>query len=211
MIKNVLKISALGLALTLIGNTAAFGVTNEYVCHGEAGPNSYACLASYGYKGEDGFDVDRHDNHPTDVYKHSCTSFAAFMVYKLNPTLTEVSIFDSAQYWDTQSVEKAGADFGPVPHVGDIAQWEAFQVTPKGHVAYVEKVVKNANGSINHIIIADDNSGLRYTTRRKLYPGVSTGVISWPHGFITFYPPTPQRWGTGKPPFELNSAPLVNK
>jgi hypothetical protein len=211
MIKNIFRISAVGLALTLIGNTAAFGATNEYTCQGVAGPSSYACLASYGYVGEDGFDVDRFDNHPTDVYKHSCTSFAAFMVYKLNPTLTEISTFDSAQFWDTQSVERAGADFGSVPHVGDIAQWEAAQVSPKGHVAYVENVIKNTNGSINHIIIADDNSGLRYTTRRKLYPGVSIGVISWPHGFITFHAPTPQRWGTGKPPFELNSTPLVNE
>lgn len=200
-------IAAIATTFVLLSGTSAFAIENSWVCAGETGVNSYACVSEYGYRGEDGFDMDRF-SEVSGGLKHSCTSFAAYMVYKLNPTLTAISTFDSAQYWDTQSVERAGATFGPVPHVGDIAQWDASTNRSMGHVAYVEEVKRTPNGSLSYIIVADDNSGLLRATKRKLYPGSTTGVISWPKGFITFYAETPNRWGTGKPPFELNSAPL---
>jgi hypothetical protein len=206
--KKVLLGSVLSLSLTFLVSSSAYAADNSWECPPETGASSYNCVSDYGYKGEDGFNVDRFSEKGIVNDKHSCTSFAAFMIFKMNPTLTAISTFDSAQYWDTQAVQSGVAVFGTEPHVGDIAQWEPGQNRTVGHVAYVVSVQRNANLTLNHIIIADDNSGLLATTRRKLYPGSISGVISWPHGFLTFNAPTSSKWGIGKPPFQINFSPL---
>lgn len=73
-----------------------------------------------------------------------------------------------------------------MPHVGDIAQWNADSGLSFGHVAYVKSVVKSTTGTVLYIVVADDNGGRLVTTQRKLYPGVTTGTISWPDTFVTF-------------------------
>ena len=100
----------------------------------------------------------------------------------------------NASDWDTSAVQY-GFPVGQVPNDGDIAQFDSNG----GHVAWVEYVVYNANGSVSYIVTSDDNvSG--YTTAKKRFPGTA----SWPDLFITL----PALPGGGGPRMGFQSAPL---
>ncbi len=196
----------LSFAISFTYSQQALALSNSWVCT-LTGPayDRYGCVAGYGYGGEDPYNMDRFSTVLADGTKHSCTSFAAYMLYYDNTYNAALGHFDSAQYWDTESVSMAGASLSLQPHIGDIAQWEASSPNrTEGHVAVVESIDYASNGSVNFIITVDDNSGLNYATKRKLYPGVTSGVIPWPHVFITFPGFTghlgPLGGGGGKPP-----------
>lgn len=174
-----------GITIAVSSSTGAFALDNVETCTGSAS-NRYACTAEWGYSGEDPYNVDRFSSVSSSGTKHGCTSFAAFMLYINSPWMSAISTFDSAQYWDTDALSRTNATLSNSPKVGDIAQWDADPGLDFGHVAYVKTVVKNSAGIVQYIIVADDNGGRLVTTQRKLYPGVTTGSISWPDNFITF-------------------------
>jgi hypothetical protein len=190
--------AAIGITISATSATGAFALTNVEVCTGTAS-NRYLCTAEWGYVGEDPYNVDRFSTIASDGSKHGCTSFAAYMVALLSPWMPAISTFDSAQYWDTDADTRTDAVLSIVPKVGDIAQWNADSGLAFGHVAYVKSVVKSPTGTVLYIVVADDNGGRLVTTQRKLYPGVTTGTISWPDKFITFpkNPPAPGGSGGG--------------
>lgn len=193
---KLLATTIVGITISITTATGAFALDNIEICTGTA-TNRYACTAEWGYAGEDPYNVDRFSSVASDGTKHGCTSFAAFMVAAFSPWMSAISTFDSAQYWDTDAVSRTSATLSSIPHVGDIAQWNADAGLKLGHVAYVKSVVKNSSGAIQYIIVADDNGGRLVTTQRKLYPGVNTGTISWPDNFITFPKHTPSSGGGG--------------
>lgn len=188
--------ATIGITIAASSATSAFALDNVEICTGTAA-NRYACTADWGYVGEDPYNVDRFSTIASDGSKHGCTSFAAFMVALFSPWMPAISTFDSAQYWDTDADTRTDATLGAVPHVGDIAQWNADSGLSLGHVAYVKSVVKSSTGTVLYIIVADDNGGRQVTTQRKLYPGVTTGTISWPDKFITFPKNPPSSGGGG--------------
>lgn len=170
--------------------------------------DTYLCTNLYGYYGEDGYNVDRFSTVASDGSKHSCTSFAAYMLYHENTHFAAISSFDSAQYWDSDASALPGVHVGTIPHLGDIAQWDADTALAYGHVALVT-AVNMAGGRVASVQTADDNSGRKITTTKFLFPGVNSGTISWPDHFITFpgftgiyYPPSGSAGG-GKPPIAV--------
>lgn len=192
---KIVVTSMIGLLISITGGTGAFALENQEICTGTTS-NRYICTSEWGYVGEDPYDVDRFSTIAPDGSKHGCTSFATFMLSLFNPWMPAISNFDSARYWDTDAATKTNATLGYTPHVGDIAQWNQDSGLPFGHVAYVKTVFKNSSGAISYIVVADDNGGRLVTTQRKLYPGVTSGTISWPDTFITF-PTAPIGGGGG--------------
>ncbi len=212
--KKLLPI-VISTALFAAAPAGAWAAQNKWLCTQNSDPlkNSYYCTYDWGYLGTDPYNVDRFSAIFPDGTKHSCTSFAAYMLYYSNSYQPAIANFDSAQYWDTDAVAKAHATVGSVPHIGDIAQWDAAQVSPKGHVAVVIDVVRTSSGALYSVTVADDNAGLGYTSQRVLYPSATSGVISWPHTFITF----PGFSGTlglvgggGGKPYQVTSIPVTN-
>lgn len=175
----------LAVAISFTGHSGAFAIVNEETCTGTI-EDTYLCVSDWGYVGQDPYNVYRFSSGEINEPKHGCTSFAAYMISLFSPWMPVISNFDSAQYWDTQSDTLTPATLSVVPHVGDIAQWNADDKLEVGHVAYVKSVVRDAAGRLQHITIADDNGNRRLTTQRKLYPGVQAGTIRWPDIFITF-------------------------
>lgn len=183
--KLLTALAALGVIFW--SSDTALALSNSWVCNDSgSGVVSYSCVSTYSYLGEDPYNVDRFSVVFPDGTKHGCTSFAAYMLYYDNAYSSAIAHFDSAQFWDTEAVAYAKATLSSTPHIGDIAQWDAAQVSPSGHVAVVESIGYTSTAAVEYIVIADDNAGLGHTTRRKLYKGVAVGVISWPHTFITF-------------------------
>jgi hypothetical protein len=152
-------------------------------------PTTYRCASIFGYFGEDPYDVDRHSTYASDGTKHSCTSFAAFMLAKYNKWMPEISGFNSAQSWAVEAVNKVGATVSQTPHVGDIAQW-GFSTDPETafqHVAWVASVTISSSGKLLEIVVYDDNGGImRNTTKRYLKAYVGSASLRWPNTFITF-------------------------
>ena len=182
---KILLCTALGISIVSGNATGAFALMNEDVCP-ENHDKPYACVAEWGYVGEDPYDMDRFSTVLRDGSKHGCTSFDAFMLALYNEWMPPISTFNSARFWDTDATTRTAATISGFPKVGDIAQWNATEKLEYGHVAYVKTVVKTFAGDIQYIIVADDNGGRLATTQRKLYPGVMYGTISWPDNFITF-------------------------
>jgi surface antigen len=147
--------------------------------------SSYSCVAMTGYKGTAPYNVDRF-SVLHNGFKHSCTSFAAYMLYNYNTHSSAITNFDSAQYWDQEASRVAGARVSSTPHLGDIAQWNAVSGSlPLGHVAFVIDVIKSSSGQVTEIITLDDNANRGVTTEKHLFPAAG-GTISWPDNFITF-------------------------
>lgn len=184
------------IGLSVSSYSGAFALDNVEICTATSS-NSYACVAEWGYVGEDPYNVDRFSSVANNQTKHGCTSFAAYMISLFSPWMPAISNFDSAQYWDTQSDSRTPATLSAIPHAGDIAQWNADEDLDFGHVAYVKSVVRNSAGTLQYIVVADDNGGRMITTQRKLYPGIQTGTISWPDKFITFPKTLTGSGGTG--------------
>jgi surface antigen len=183
--KKIIITATLAIGLTISGYSGAFALDNEEICTAKS-YDSYSCVADWGYVGEDPYNVDQFSEGEGNEPKHGCTSFAAYMISLFSPWMPAISHFDSAQYWDTQASSRTPAALSVVPHVGDIAQWNAKGNLTLGHVAYVMSVVRNSSGKLLHIDVADDNGTRKITTQRRLYPGVQTGTIRWPDNFITF-------------------------
>ncbi len=186
MKKQIATIAALIFLFTISISEPAKADSRDCIA---AVPATYRCVSSFGYLGEDPYDVDRHSTYASDGTKHSCTSFAAFMLAKYNKWMPEISGFNSAQSWAVEAVSKVGASVGPTPHVGDIAQWglntdpeTAFQ-----HVAWVTSVTYSSTGQLLEIAVYDDNGGImRNTTKRYLKAYVGSSSLRWPNTFITF-------------------------
>jgi surface antigen len=176
------------IVLAISSANAAFGFGNFEDCSSTASGGSgdtYTCVAWSGYTGEDGYNVDRFSTVASDGSKHSCTSFAAYMLYHENTHFKAISTFDSAQFWDNDASVLTGVTVGQVPHVGDIAQWEADSSLTQGHVAVVTAITMTGS-KVESIQTADDNAGRKVTTTKVLFPGVNSGTITWPDHFITF-------------------------
>jgi hypothetical protein len=157
--------------------------------------------------GQDEYDVDRF-SETVNGTRHGCTSFAAHQLYLFNSYMPKISYFDSAQYWDTEARDRVSATLSSRPHLGDIAQWNAKgSALPKGHVAWVEEITYTGSGVVDFIIVVDDNAGLGFTSKRKLFPGATLGVISWPDTFITFPGFSGNGAGAGKPPSVMSAQP----
>lgn len=173
--------------LTVLGVGPANALTNVETCTSPV-YDSYFCVQDTGYVGEDPYDVDRFSSTDSpDHTKHGCTSFAAYMLALFNPWMQAISFFNAARSWDTDATTKVGATLVSDPNVGDIAQWDQDSKMEFGHVAYVYNVARLHNtGTILYIQVEDDNGGRNITTRRTLYPGATSGTISWPDHFIRF-------------------------
>jgi CHAP domain len=189
----------MGLVLALAQSLPALAVENAWDCTPRTGESNYVCVEQYGYIGSDPYNVDRFSNE-LNGEKHGCTSFAAHMLYLFNAYDPDITVFNSAQYWDTDAVKLAGASLSKKPKVGDIAQWNADKPLVFGHVAWVEEVNYFPSGAIKSIKIFDDNASLGFASRRILYPTATKGVISWPDNFITFPGFKGLGAGAGKPP-----------
>jgi len=198
---------------------AAFGSGNTEDCtspSATSGGDTYSCVSWSGYVGQDGYHVDRFSTPAPDGSLHSCTSFAAHMLWHENTHFSQISTFDSAQYWDNDASVLPGVVVSTTPHVGDIAQWEKDANLQYGHVALVTNVVMS-NGKVLYINTADDNAGRQVTTTKVLFPGTSNSVASWPDHFITFpgfsgiyYAIPLTGGGGGKPPVALGVTPATN-
>lgn len=193
---------------------AAYAASNLETCTAVSS-NSYSCVAWSGYAGEDGYNVDQWSNVVNGT-KHSCTSFAAYMLYHENTHFSQISHFNSAQYWDTDAAPLSGVIISHTPHVGDIAQWDADSLLAFGHVAVVLSVT-TSGGAVVSIDTADDNATRGVTTEKTLYPTSNNNTASWPDHFITFpgfsgiYIPIPSGGGGGgKPPAPVTVTPSTN-
>jgi surface antigen len=186
--------SVLILASTLSSPAFAAVPQNDWVCHESgyicantkfAGPTGYS-----GYDGPYGYDTDQQGAH----IAHNCTSYVAYRFYQVMGYYhAPYNRFGDAADWDV-NVKKyePAASIGKVPYVDDIAQWNF------GHVAWIEAVNYNANGSVASIVISDDNYGLKFASQRILYANQPKGVIAWPDNFIGL--PIYSGGGGGKPP-----------
>ena len=184
------KITFIVLALSLIASSQASATVLETKinCTGEV-PTTYFCVSNYGYKGKDPYGLHRYSQpNLVDGSMHGCTSFAAYMLSIKNPWITGLSGFDAARSWAHDALTKiTGAVVDQDPTAGDIAQWGSPSDADMGHVAYVEQVFLDTNGSVTGVIVADDNGGRnRFTTRKTIMKASPTSSISWPDNFITF-------------------------
>lgn len=106
---------------------------------------------------------------------HNCTAYAAYMISITKMDDPNYNKLGNAIDWDTRAVQY-GYPIGQVAHEGDIAQFDSGG----GHVAYVETVVYNSNGSVNYIVTSDDNVNGYTTAKKRFY-----GTASWPDLFIS--------------------------
>jgi surface antigen len=201
------------IAMALIGlstsSAQAADLVTKETCTG-LDYSTYSCVSAYGYSGSDPYNLDRFSkNNLVDGTKHSCTSFAAFMLYKNNPYMEKISTFNAARSWAYEAKTLVGATVDNDPTAGDIAQWGKPTDEDLGHVAYVEQVLLNASGQVIGVIVADDNGGKRRTTSRKtIMKATPSNDISWPDNFITF--PNYLGSGGGRPAAMLRGTLQVN-
>ena len=192
--KKTLIILALAASFSAMSSSGAFAIESEWVCKG-TNYDPYACTADWGYVGYDNYQLYQYSSGPSyDL--HGCTSFAGYMLWMFNAHASGIYHFNSAQYWDNEAPSKGIAQVGSVPHVGDIAQWEANAAPTQGHVAWVKALEYHPSGALKSIVVVDDNYTLRYTSQRRVYFGSNSAVLPWPSHFITF-PAAPPSPGTG--------------
>jgi surface antigen len=182
--KKIFATLVLSVAMSSATTSWAMASGTEWVCTGTT-YDPYLCTAEWGYAGSDSYNLDQYSWGPINN-RHGCTSFAGYMLSAFNAHNSMIYHFDSAQYWDNQAPTYGNATVGIIPHVGDIAQWEASSVPLSGHVAYVKEVKYNSNNVLQSIVIADDNFGLHFTTQRRIYVGSTSSILSWPDHFLTF-------------------------
>lgn len=206
--------AGLAVVLSVVSANIAYAVTNTNTCT-SVDYDSYSCVSWSGYVGEDGYNVDRFSTIAVDGTKHSCTSFAAYMLYHENTHYSQITYFDSAQYWAIDAAALSGVIVSRNAHVGDIAQWNSNSNLPYGHVAVVIDITYTSTGTIAYITTADDNSNLKIASEKRLYPGNTTG-IGWPSNFITFpgftgiFTNQISGGSGGKPPVALVVSPVTN-
>ncbi len=189
----------LSTTLTLVNPSWAIAAGNFESCISPIA-SSYQCVSATGYKGTDPYNVSRFSARAADGSLHSCTSYAAYRLYYSNPYMPAISNFDSAQFWATEAVSRVGATLNLIPKVGDIAWWDSSTVPTMGHVAVVDSVNLNPNGTVLSIKVSDDNSGRLITTNKTLYPAQTGGSIAYPQKFIRFPSLAAGGGGGGRPP-----------
>lgn len=124
----------------------------------------------YPYPNESTVNVD-----PWNFYYRQCTSFIAWRMnrdagrttapyYFLN--LMHGGRWGNAENWSANATA-LGFVVNSTPAVGAIAHWNASEIPPLGHVAYVEQI--NGDGSVN---VSEYNfaSALNYGTRNNVRP-----------------------------------------
>lgn len=199
MPKNRLVLcSALSALITFTVIAPSHASPGQEYCT-DSSPSSYLCAATYGYRGEDPYNMDRFSPSDSQGNKHSCTSLAAYMLWYRNSYDADIGYFNSAQYWDTDALRVADARVTRTPHLGDIAQWDADNRLAQGHVAWVSEITYSPSGAIERIAVVDDNATRLVTTGKYLYPRETSlsGTISWPDHFITFPGFVPSGGGIG--------------
>lgn len=90
--------------------------------------------------------------------------------------------WSNAMNWDNAAIA-SGMVVDSDPQPGYVAQWNEDEIGGVGHVAYVESVTRNADGSIQKIKISQYNSGVKYGySDDELIPGKP----GYPPRFIHF-------------------------
>ena len=107
-------------------------------------------------------------NNPNTIYStrgyayRNCTDYVAWKLQSLGVASGWTSGLGNGGDWYTNAANKSGLDRGTVPKVG------AAAIVPSdtpgyggyGHVAYVEKVDKDANGAVTSITVSEYNYDL---------------------------------------------------
>ena len=85
--------------------------------------------------------------------------------------------------WD-EAAERAGVPITTMyPAPGDVAQWNLGEIGGDfGHVAYVEKVNMNSDGTVKSIMVSQYNIVLNNYSEKELVPGTS----GYPGRFLMF-------------------------
>lgn len=116
----------------------------------------------------------------------NCTSYVAYRI-NLNGfrfhNQFRVDRWGHGKDWDEAALA-AGFTVNATPTKGGVAQWDVGEIAGDfGHVAYVEEVLKNSDGSIKSIRISQYNITLNaYSEKKDLKPGDS----GYPPRFIDF-------------------------
>lgn len=132
----------------------------------------------------------------TDKWKFAACNCTSYVAYRLNmngfkfDNQFRVSRWGHGKDWD-EAAEAAGVPMSTEPQVGDVAQWNLGEIGGDyGHVAYVEKVDRNDDGSVKSIIVSQYNEkNDRLYSRDTLTPG----VYGYPGRFLHFVIRTPKR------------------
>ena len=104
---------------------------------------------------------------PWGFYNRECVSFVAWrlnndngMAFSNNMSVNKVAgHFGFAYQWKDNAVKLFGASvYDGTPTIGSVAWWGVSDYTPSGHVAYVDSIAYNGDGSVSSINIEQYNA-----------------------------------------------------
>ncbi len=145
--------------------------------------NSYSNCTGIGYT-DHGYGANNGNMYWSEFSGHNCTNYAAYVEQAVNGASTPTpNHLGNASEWDNNATAD-GTTVDTTPGVGSVAQWEAgyHGADSSGHVAYVEAVSKNSDGSIQSITVSEDNWQYGPFDWRTITPGGGY----WPSHFIHF-------------------------
>lgn len=129
---------------------------------------------------------------PWDFYNRECTSFVAWRLNNNNgvtfkDTMTvngKTATWGNAYHWTTAATT-LGYTYNTIPAVGSVAWWgknaDGGYAGPDGHVAYVDSIAYNSNGTVSSISTEDYNSADNGNYATHTY---AVGSQDWPVEFI---------------------------
>lgn len=164
--------------------------------------NAYSTCINAGYT-DHGYGGNNSTSYWTMYAGHNCTNYAAYMAINNGAGTPKYNLGVAADW--ANNATKSGIRVDGTPAVGAIAQYNAYagESGSSGHVAYVESVAHNNDGSVSSITISEDN----YSSGPFRWRKIPVGDSDWPSNFIHFAdtssaPPSSPPWtGVGNATF----------
>ena len=182
----VVALAAL-LSVASLGITAQSAFATDTTLCSSSYPNDRSACTSIGYT-----DHGYSDHTGTSYWSaytgtdgHNCTNYVAFMESTINGASAPNYLLGNGSEWDNNA-SAHGIPVNTSPGLGSVAQWEASTAQshyhPSGHVAYVEWIARNADGSVQSITVSEDN----WSTGPYAWETISPGEANYPQHFIHF-------------------------
>lgn len=185
---SLLVAFALGLlgVVGLAAPAAAASTSWPALCSG----NDYSTCTSVGYTdhGYGGLNADGTATNSHSYWNmyagHNYTNYAAYMAIQNGAKTPSVDLGVAADWANNAKKSTTNIPVNGTPAAGAIAQYNAYagESGASGHVAYVESVAYNSDGSPSSITISEDNFQYGPFRWRKIPAGDS----DWPSNFIHF-------------------------
>jgi surface antigen len=184
-----LILAMMAAALVMIGAKPALA-SDTILCHGSGTTDANCTTSPYTDHGYAGNQTSMYWSEYSGI---NCTNYVAYVEDTVNGATTpSPTNLGNADQW-AANASTDGYAVNSTPYAGSVAEWGAGDgyAGSDGHVAYVESVAVNTNGSLASITVSEDDTTVAGSSSQFDWRVIAAGSADWPTNFIHFKDLTP--------------------